>query len=285
MFTSILFATLFTAVSALQVDHPHANSSSSLDNDNGSRLRARQHGICGADDSMEAKCAKTKFPMAYYHSKAVLRISRNGNMLCTAFLVGNEGHIITNNHCLNNAEAETFNFEAMAEGPTCATNCKQGMACPGIFFKDPVKFVATGGSLQNDWTILKLSGNDNSRARNWGLPRLKIRKSGARVGETVYTAGHPLGQGKRISVLGPGGYAKILQIKQNTFGGGPKQTLFSTDIAGGASGSPLLSLNGHEVVAIVNAGGCTTTGYNQGYGSEAFFQMVGNSLPASCWVD
>jgi hypothetical protein len=284
MFTSILFATLFTAVSALQVDHPHANSSSSLDNDNGSRLRARQQSICGADDAIEAKCAKTNGfgGGAYYHSKAVLRISRNGRMLCTGWLVGNEGHIITAYHCLNDAQAATFNFEAMAEGPTCATNCKKSMSCPGKFFKDPVTFVATGGSIDNDWTVLKLSERDNNDARSLGLPRLKIRKSGAREGERIYTAGHPNGSGKRIGFHAPGGFATILGTFTRN---GVKRVTYNVDTNGGASGSPVLAFEDHVVVALATSGGCVKNNQNEGVDGRALFRYARKDLPASCWVD
>ena len=284
MFTSILFATLFTAVSALQVD-PHANSSSSLDSDNGSRLRARgQESICGADDAIEAKCAKTnEFGSSYYHSKAVLRISRNGNMLCTGWLVGDQGHIITAYHCLNDAKAATFTFEAMAEGATCATNCRQIMACPGRkIHANPVQFVATGGSKENDWTILKLSEKDNQDARKMGLPFFKIRKSGAKEGERIYTAGHPNGNGKRIGFHAPGGFATIL----STFArASVDRVTYNVDTNGGASGSPVLSFRDNVVVALATNGGCAENERNSGLSGRWLFKQAENILPASAWVN
>jgi V8-like Glu-specific endopeptidase len=287
-FSSILVACLFTAVSAL----PHANNSSSLDHVLEARQLPGQMSICGANDAIEAKCAMNfantnndVLGQTYYHSKAVLRISRNGGMLCTGWLVGDQGHIITAFHCLKDAEAETFTFEAMAEGPTCTSKCNIGMACPGRkIHTTPVKFNSTGGNLQNDWTILQLSEKDNQDARKLGIPFLKIRKSGAIVDERIYTAGHPNGHGKRIGLLGPGGFAKILSIKPKPAGNANTVT-YNVDTNGGASGSPVLSFRDNAVVALVTIGGCATKGVNEGVNGEALFQAMKTILPASAWID
>jgi V8-like Glu-specific endopeptidase len=283
MFTSILVATLFTAVSALHVD-PLANSSSSLDSDNGGRLRARA--ICGANDWIEAKCARRinmldpteaeQFGWSHYYSQAVLRISWNSNPHCTGFLVGDRGHILTNWHCAKSSyNAKQLKFEAMAEGATCGTNCQSPMGCAGkVIHKpntiSPIAFIATGGSDDNnaDWTLLQLPGKKVPKdAAGNNLPYLRIRRTGAVVGERVYSAGHPNGWGKRISLKGPGGFAKIVQSENG-------YAAFNVDMQGGSSGSPVLSFEGNVVVAIAARSNCLSQ-YQSNVGPG------GNSLYAS----
>jgi hypothetical protein len=112
MYTSILVASLFTAVSALQMD-PFANFATSFNTSNSGMLRS----LCGADDSTEAKCSINNETQAYNAAKAVLRISMNGTKHCTGWLIGDQGHVITNAHCIEKAsEAASLTFEAMAEG-------------------------------------------------------------------------------------------------------------------------------------------------------------------------
>ena len=295
MYTSILVATLFTAVSALHVD-PLANSSSFLDSDNGGSLRARA--ICGADDSIEAKCADFKisnrentinFGWSYHSSKAVLRMS--GNRFCTAFLVGDQGHILTNNHCVPTSYlAKQMTFEAMAEGATCATNCKAKGGCAGtkiyVANKEDVhiSFIATGGKngAENDWTLLQLPGKKLPKdAAGNDLPYLRIRKTGAVVGERVYSVGHPNGWGKRISLKGPreGGFAKIVKTA-------PGLAYFDTDGEQGSSGGPLLSYQNEVLALTTRSNSRCGTGDEGNYGasSDQLFAGMKNFLPASAWA-
>jgi hypothetical protein len=298
MYSSILVATLLTAVSALHVD-PLANSSSSLASDNGGSLRARA--ICGNDDSIEAKCAdfttsttanKINFGWSYHFSKAVLRMS--GDRYCTAFLVGHQGHILTNNHCVSSSyQAKKMTFEAMAEGANCATNCKTTGSCAGTVIHQAtvdtdsdshMLFVATGSDdgTENDWTLLQLPSKKLPKdAKGNDLPYLRIRKTGAVVGERVYSVGHPQGWGKRISLKGPreGGFAKIVRTEEGV-------AFFDTDGLNGSSGGPVLSYR-NEVVALVtksNSRCGTGTNGNSGASGDKLFAALKNRLPASAWA-
>ena len=115
--------------------------------------------ICDKDESVEAICAIESEPIAYQKSKAVLRISRSGMPHCTGWLVGDQGHVITNNHCASTSSAgKSLKFEAMAQGSTCETDCKRSLACKGTqIHKTQLDFVATGGNTDLDWTLFKLT--------------------------------------------------------------------------------------------------------------------------------
>ena len=54
--------------------------------------------ICDVDDSQNAICYSTAEPEAYQKSQAVVRLFISGVNACTGWLVGNEGHILTNEH-------------------------------------------------------------------------------------------------------------------------------------------------------------------------------------------
>ena len=64
-------------------------------------------------------------PEVYTKGKAVLRVyNRVGGSLGTAWLIGDEGHILTNWHVIETeAEAVGADFEAMAESSTCEPKC------------------------------------------------------------------------------------------------------------------------------------------------------------------
>ena len=65
-------------------------------------------------------------PEVYTRGKAVLRVyNRVAGTLGTAWLVGDEGHILTNWHVIETqAEAEGAEFQAMAESSTCQPKCE-----------------------------------------------------------------------------------------------------------------------------------------------------------------
>ena len=111
--------------------------------------------ICGTDETREAKCYQQDEPRAYEAARAVVRL-RIPNLRCTGWFVGDQGHLLTNWHCVPNATvAASVGVEAGAEGQTCGTICKSLHGCLGtIVNANPVEFIATGGNYRNDFTLL-----------------------------------------------------------------------------------------------------------------------------------
>ncbi|MCP4251565.1 MAG: trypsin-like peptidase domain-containing protein, partial [bacterium] len=67
--------------------------------------------LCDADDSQWAMCYSDPEPDIYDKSRAVARLLINGTGACTGWLVGSEGHLLTNNHCIgSSSDAENTNF-------------------------------------------------------------------------------------------------------------------------------------------------------------------------------
>lgn len=112
-------------------------------------------GVCGYDNRKNAKCYSGTI---YQKSKAVLALLTNGTRFCTGFLIGNEDHIMTNNHCIDSqTKADNTDYEFMAEGTTCATDCRSYGACPGTIKASSGTLIKTNFHL--DYSLIKLPTN------------------------------------------------------------------------------------------------------------------------------
>jgi len=232
--------------------------------------------LIGTDDSEWAPCYETTDPVVYDKSRAVARMLVNGSGLCTGWLVGNEGHFMTNEHCITSqAQASNTNYEFMAEGATCATNCWQ-LQCPGTI-------VTTSGTLiqdspDYDFALVELSTNP---APTYGF--FTLRAAGGTVGERLYIPQHPAGWGKKIALYSthasdPGHPIVV----SKTYGGcgarpGPDMG-YRADTQGGSSGSPVVAYSDDQVIALHHCGSSTI---NTGVLIEQVISTLGSNLPAS----
>ncbi len=215
--------------------------------------------ICGADDSEEAKCYQNTEPQVYDNARAVARLLTNGTSLCTGWLLGSEGHVITNNHCIENAaEAANTNFEFMAEGASCTTNCEFQLGCPGVVEEVSSTLVRTSPEL--DYTLVSLPNNHTVK---YGF--LAIRPFTPSIGERIYIPQHAAGWGKRVAVLSAetsdvSGFAAISSLNEPACTGGPPDVGYFADTQGGSSGSPVLGYKDHSVVALHHCANCPNRG-------------------------
>ena len=239
--------------------------------------------ICGYDQSEEAICQKTSNPSMYQESKAVLRILLNGRAHCTGFLVGDEGHVLTNWHCIKSKyeDMAAYQFEAMAESESCSESCAYPSACPGTYINSkPLTFITTGGSMEKDFTLLQLAPEDREEAvANFGY--IQLRESGPVLEEEIYVPQHPEGWGKRIAMKDGDKAAKIIDLNAGDFNGcGENQVAYRADTRGGSSGSPILSTSDNYVVAIHHCGGCSEYG-NTAISSSVVLEDLAEFLPES----
>lgn len=150
--------------------------------------------ICGADDKENAPCYADSEPIIYQQSRAVARLLIQGAALCTGWLVGSEGHLMTNNHCMSTeAAVDNTDYEFVAEGATCETNCPQ-LQCPGDIVTTTGTLVQTNGAV--DFTLIQLSVNPTD---TYGY--FQLRESGPVLDERLYIPQHPGGRGKEIAVV------------------------------------------------------------------------------------
>jgi len=240
--------------------------------------------LCGADDTLLAKCYQPSLLTAYDKSRAVARLLINGTGACTGWLVGTEGHLMTNNHCIGSSStAQNTNFEFMAEGSSCSASCSSWFACPGTVVADSATLVKTDYSL--DYTLVKLPTNP---AGTYGY--LTLRSSGAALGERIFIPQHPQAWGKRIAVssthpYNPFGYAEVDSlIEPACQAGGPLDVGYYADTQGGSSGSPVIGWSDSRVVALHHCRGgsaCTSNGgdENRGVPIEDIISDLGSALP------
>ncbi|MEM8962740.1 MAG: trypsin-like peptidase domain-containing protein [Acidobacteriota bacterium] len=253
--------------------------------------------ICTVNDTVEAKCMLGLEPEIYERGRAVARLLRNGSSWCTGWLVGCEGHIMTNEHCVpNQAQLNNIDFEFMAEGPDCGTSCQSPLACPGTI--EASGGVLTAVSNPFDYALIapdtSTGGNTDLNAA-YGF--LQLRDTGAVQDERVYIWQHPAGWGKQIAYESSypddvSGFPTA-QINEPTCAGGGPAVGYWADTQGGSSGSPVLGYSDNKVIALHNcrgAGFCASGNpvsddRNRGVRIEDVISNLGLNLPQCATAD
>ena len=211
--------------------------------------------ICTADDTLEAKCYQASEPTAYDESRAVARLLLNGGAWCTGWLIGCEGHVMTNEHCIGSqGQLDDIDFEFMAEGADCATDCSSGLACPGTI-------EASGGTLIQVDAALDFAlvlpdttvGGGTDLNASYGY--MQLRPTGAALGERIYIPQHPAGWGKRLAMestypADADGLTRVASLTETACSGGTADVGYWADTQGGSSGSPVLGYSDNKVVAL-----------------------------------
>ncbi len=244
--------------------------------------------LCGADDSQNAKCY-TGTP-EYNEARAVARLLISGSSACTGWLVGDEGHLITNNHCISSQSgAGNTDYEFMAEGSDCSSNCNNWWACPGTVEATTATFVTTDSNL--DYTLVKLPTDVSG---TYGF--MQLRESGPVMGEQIYIPQHPAGWGKHLAIdsshpMNPSGKGEVDSLSEPVCQGGSQQEVgYYLDTQGGSSGSPVLANSDLCVVALHHCRGniaCTSQGGdpNRGVPIQAVISDLGSDLPNNALCD
>ncbi|MEN8164128.1 MAG: trypsin-like peptidase domain-containing protein [Acidobacteriota bacterium] len=260
-------------------------------------VRPAEHlkSLCTQDDSVEAKCFEGIEPEIYEKSRSIARILLNGSAWCTGWLVGSSGHVMTTASCIENqAELDTADFEFMAEGSDCATDCASSLGCHGTIEASGGSFTAGDGLL--DFALLL---PDTSTAAGTDLPVtygfLQMRQTGAELGERVYHPQHPAGWGKRIVMnstypddVAMGGFCYASSLTEAPCTGAASLEVgYWTDTQGGSAGSPIIGYSDHKVVALHHCRGvadCATGNSgiddrNRGVPVEAVITALGAAVP------
>lgn len=225
--------------------------------------------ICSSDDKDWAKCHEGT--AMYDKSKAVCRLLINGSGACTGWLVGSEGHIMTNNHCIaSQSDADNTDYEFMAEGGTCNTSCTGWFACPGTVEATSGTLVKTSSNLDYALVLLptNLTGLYGYMQMQDGLPT---------IGERIYIPQHPGAKGKQIAVTSDvdGGYCKVSSTNEAPCMAGPGDIGYYADTEGGSSGSPVLAYDDNAVIALHHCANCL----NRGVPTNAIIADLGNNIP------
>lgn len=222
-------------------------------------ILSAEKSICGSDNKQRVACVNGTM---FTKSNAVCRLLINGSSLCTGWLLGSEGHIMTNEHCIgNSSDAQNTDFRFNYQYSQCSGG---GLATSNTVASTST-FIKTNASL--DYTLVKLPSNPTG---TYGY--LQLSPTAASVGDRIYIPQHPGGRPKEIATT------------QDQNGSGPAVVATSTtsgvryyaDTEGGSSGSPVLDYNTHQVIAIHNTGGCTNGSYGR---SDRLISSIGSDMP------
>jgi len=230
--------------------------------------------ICSSDDMEWAKCYDGT--TMYDKARAVARLLINGVGACTGWLVGSQGNLMTNNHCIGSAsDAANTDYELMAEGATCGTDCTGWFACPGTVVASSATLVRTNAAL--DYTLVKLPTNPT---RTYGF--LQMRDRGTAIGERIYIPGYPQAWGKKIAVYSThpedtSGMCEVQSLTETPCSGGPGDIGYYCDTQGGSSGSPVISECDNAVIALHHCAYCP----NRGVPIQEVIADLGSAVPAN----
>lgn len=202
--------------------------------------------ICGQDDWRNARCYLSSPPFVYNRAKPVARLLFKGVEHCTGWLFGSEGHILTNEHCLQPpVSAADISVELGAED-ACNSNCRAPLACPGQIVAASTTLVRINAQL--DYALLKPNTSANLVAV-YGY--LQARPNGAVIGEQIYIPQHPLGYGKQIAAVSTEDFSGIPELfDKGPANCGPRDLRYLADTEYGSSGSPVIAFSDHLVVAL-----------------------------------
>ena len=249
--------------------------------------------ICTTDDKENAVCYTDTEPVAYDHGRAIARLFISGSFLCTGWLIGDEGHMMTNEHCISTqAAASNTDYEWMAEGAECDTVCGQ-LGCDGVIEATEATLIQDNVGL--DFALVlpdTSSAGGTDLVDTYGF--LQLRESGAELGERIYGVQHPGGRGKEMAVFSTypdddTGFAQVNSLVEPVCDATSNvlEVGYWMDTEGGSSGSPVFGYSDNLVIALHHCRGsnfCTsgnsgTDDPNRGVPVQAIIEDLGDNLP------
>ncbi|MEM9022585.1 MAG: trypsin-like peptidase domain-containing protein, partial [Bacteroidota bacterium] len=225
--------------------------------------------VCAQDNREDAACYEgTEIGRK---SDAVCRLLIGGGGLCTGWLLGCEGNVITNNHCIGSAAAAQntdflFNFQT--------TTCGGAAQATADLVASTSQLVTTSGNL--DFTMVALPVNPTL---TYGY--LSFSSIAPAVNERIYIPQHPGGGDKRIAVNTDVGGDINGFVRVTDAGGGNSRVEYFGDTQGGSSGSPVIRFSDHLVVAVHNTGGCPNGAFAR---NIEVINVIGANMP-NCGID
>ena len=153
--------------------------------------------ICGTSDFQNVKCYGS---IQYARARAVARLlisTNDGSFYCTGFLASATNHLITNEHCISNAqEALNTDYEFGAEASSCGTSNCQGC------HRGPTSDMVSGATFIRDSTALDYGlvqiTSANPQA-TYGF--LEFDNRVGIVNENIYIPQHPSGRAKEFGIV------------------------------------------------------------------------------------
>lgn len=219
------------------------------------RRAERPMSICGGGtDFKDTVCYESEAPDQFANTPAVGRLILSGGGYCTAWRIGAENQVMTNNHCIA-GESEIAGAEVQFDYE-CATCGGDDEGAGTKVAAD--KFIKTNTGL--DATLFSVKDFDS--IADFGYLELDNRLP--EVGEEMYIIGHPDAMPKQLSLADDtddNGNCIVNEVKTGGVGEIPESDIgYQCDTMGGSSGSPVLSKETNKVIALHHLGGCPNEG-------------------------
>ncbi|RHY98894.1 hypothetical protein DYB26_011277 [Aphanomyces astaci] len=183
-------------------------------------------------------------------------------------MVGSEGHLMTNYHCINSADAAAFTrVEFDAVTPGCQDWSGRGSHL-GKIAAENVTVIFSDRAL--DFALVKVNLIDEFNLTPYGY--LQASDQAVKVNDTAYLIGHPDGRPRRIAMVKDG--TSTGRITTTNYTEAKPSLCLNVDRLGhnldtekGSSGTPLLSATTNLVIGLHNCGECNaaTTAYGANY--------------------
>ncbi|MFW7523335.1 trypsin-like peptidase domain-containing protein [Vibrio ostreicida] len=206
---------------------------------------------CGVNERKDVACWEDSHADKVAWTTPVARLLINGRSLCTAWRVGPDNRMFTNNHCVA-SESELkqtevwFNYQR--------STCNGSMATTVKVMGDQV--LSTDYEL--DYTLFTV--DDFSKISSFGY--LGLDDSEPTFGEGIYIPQHGSGNPKELAIESDQNGSGLCQIDIASANGrgSNTDTGYFCDTIGGSSGSPVLKSGNNKAIALHHFGGCENQG-------------------------
>lgn len=233
---------------------------------------AKPLSICGIDERVPAACWEQGAPEEFDRSWPVARLLINGTKSCTAWRVGPENVLFTNNHCVSTQEALEsvevwFNYQAVS----CTSNTLE----PTVKVAADILFLT-----HRDLDFTLFSVQNFSAIEPFGYLGLDVRD--AQLGERIYIPQHGYGYPKQIAIesdMNASGLCEVDDLSVDRYA--PDTDIgYFCDAIGGSSGSPVLAGSSGRVIALHHFGGCENSGVKMSLIWPEISGFFGGQVPA-----
>ncbi|WP_286293901.1 serine protease [Vibrio apostichopi] len=206
---------------------------------------------CGVNERKDVACWEDSHADKVAWATPVARLLINGRSLCTAWRVGPDNHMFTNNHCVA-SESELRNTEVWFnyQRRTCDGSMATMVKVMGN------KILSTDYNL--DYTLFTV--DDFAKIASFGYLGLDAEEP--MFGDGIYIPQHGSGNPKELAIESDQNGSGLCQIDVASANGrgSNTDTGYFCDTIGGSSGSPVLRTDNNKAIALHHFGGCENQG-------------------------